>query len=536
VPASTLIEQVASLIDEFTGRLTDPLDADLRALGQRLREPMRVAVVGRVKAGKSTVVNALLGQRVAPTDVSECTRLVTWFRYGYPQRLVVELRNGRRLDAQLTPAGMLPDTLPVPAAEVASLQAFLTNDVLKDLIIIDTPGIGSVHEEYSAATSELIELTASSNAATAQADAVLFLLNQVVMEDEHAVLQKLAQAGEQPGSAANTVGVLSKADKLGDGESDPWQVALDLATRYSERFTAEVAAVVPVVGLLAETAETAALTETDARHLAALAGLDPLALEPLLWSADRFVEGDAPVGRAERERLLALLDLYGIERALAYAREGDSSATRLRQRLAGLSGIAEVRRAVTSLFNAKDDVLKVRSVLDLLYRLSYRNREGADPRLLLELRSKVEGLRLDPSMHRVAELEAWHAVCSGKITLPEALRLDLQRLVAPASAAARLGVGEGDPDAMRQAAIAAMNRWRAFMVSDADPAQAGLARVVLRSFQLAHAAAGDPPIASVQSSTGAARSEASGPTGGGESPGAAGEAAALAGPGAGGTA
>src|SRR5580700_5297668 len=105
MPASELIERVAALTEDFVGRLPDPLDRDLSSLLVRLREPMRVAVVGRVKAGKSTIVNAMLGQRVAPTDVSECTRLVTWFRYGYPQRVVLELRDGTEMATQLSSAG-----------------------------------------------------------------------------------------------------------------------------------------------------------------------------------------------------------------------------------------------------------------------------------------------------------------------------------------------------------------------------------------------------------------------------------------------
>ena len=501
MPATELSERVARLTEQFVDAVPDPIDRELRALLVRLREPMRVAVVGRVKAGKSTMVNALLGQRVAPTGVSECTRVVTWFRYGYPQRIEVELKDGSRVEAQLTPEGMLPETLPVAADQVASIQAYLANDVLKDLILIDTPGIGSVHEEFSAETEELLAITAESNAATAQADAVVFLLNQVVMEDEHEALRRLAAGEDDAGSAANTVGVLSKADQLGDGMSDPWQIALELATRFSERFNTEVSTVVPVIGLMAETAEAAAITELDARHLAALAALDPAQVEPMLWSPDRFVESESPVPREAREHLLEVLDLYGIEKAIAILREGSCTTTELRDKLASMSGIADVRKVISSLFNAQDDVLKVRSVLDLLNRLSYRRDSGASPAVMQKLRTQVEELRIDPVMHPVAELEAWHACCTGKVHLPPDLAAELQRLVAPTSLAARMGVPEGDPGAIREAAKAAMSRWRSFMVTDADPGQASVARVVLRSYQLAYAAATQPPIASIRSSS-----------------------------------
>ena len=40
------------------------LRSQLEAVRDRLQEPLRVAVMGRTKAGKSTIVNALLRQRV----------------------------------------------------------------------------------------------------------------------------------------------------------------------------------------------------------------------------------------------------------------------------------------------------------------------------------------------------------------------------------------------------------------------------------------------------------------------------------------
>ena len=53
----------------------------IAALEQRLHEPLRLAIAGMVKAGKSTLLNAMLGEQIAPTDAGECTRVVTWYRY-----------------------------------------------------------------------------------------------------------------------------------------------------------------------------------------------------------------------------------------------------------------------------------------------------------------------------------------------------------------------------------------------------------------------------------------------------------------------
>ena len=67
----------------------------------RLDEPLRVAIAGKVKAGKSTLLNALVGEQVAPTDAGECTKVVTWYRDGSVPRIVLHPRSG------------LPQPLPV---------------------------------------------------------------------------------------------------------------------------------------------------------------------------------------------------------------------------------------------------------------------------------------------------------------------------------------------------------------------------------------------------------------------------------------
>ena len=70
----------------------------------RLDEPLRVAIAGKVKAGKSTLLNALVGEQIAPTDAGECTRVVTWYRDGATPRIVLHPRDGRAAAAAGAPA------------------------------------------------------------------------------------------------------------------------------------------------------------------------------------------------------------------------------------------------------------------------------------------------------------------------------------------------------------------------------------------------------------------------------------------------
>src|SRR5512139_540576 len=132
-----LSAQVAALCEDVAPRLGVQLREQVLRVRQRLAEPLRVAVAGRLKAGKSTLVNALIGRRVAPTAVGECTRLVTQFRYGTADRVDVVCRDGRRRSLPLDGAGMIPHRLGVSPADVAYVDVTLTSDQLRDLTVID---------------------------------------------------------------------------------------------------------------------------------------------------------------------------------------------------------------------------------------------------------------------------------------------------------------------------------------------------------------------------------------------------------------
>ncbi|HEX2298205.1 MAG TPA: dynamin family protein, partial [Pseudonocardiaceae bacterium] len=99
-----LCEQVAPQVGPATA-------AGLGEVVRRLAGPLQVALAGRISSGKSTLVNALIGRRVAPTGIGECTRLVTRFCYGTPDRIEVVCRTGQRRALPFDAAGMIPSEL-----------------------------------------------------------------------------------------------------------------------------------------------------------------------------------------------------------------------------------------------------------------------------------------------------------------------------------------------------------------------------------------------------------------------------------------
>jgi hypothetical protein len=87
-----------------------PAQQGVAELAVRLDGPLRVAIAGMVKAGKSTLLNALVGEELAPTDAGECTRVVWWFHDGLTYRAIIP-PDPAQPDQPLFPAMMAPWTL-----------------------------------------------------------------------------------------------------------------------------------------------------------------------------------------------------------------------------------------------------------------------------------------------------------------------------------------------------------------------------------------------------------------------------------------
>lgn len=179
-----------------------------RELVKKLDEDrFHLVVVGEFNHGKSTFVNALLGETVLPTGVTPTTAAIHHLKYAEKPEATVVRQSGARDPIAFADArkfavggGSSPD-------DVDYLEIGYPAKLLEErILLVDTPGVNDLSLQRADITYSYIP----------RADAVLFLLDagQILKESERIFLQdKLLKA-----SRDKIVFVITKWDILNDDE------------------------------------------------------------------------------------------------------------------------------------------------------------------------------------------------------------------------------------------------------------------------------------------------------------------------------
>lgn len=454
-----VLEQARALLDAAAGEYHDDPEA-LRLLDEhahRLREPLRVAIAGMVKAGKSTLLNAIIGEEIAPTDAAECTKVVVWYRHGRTPRITMHLKEGdaralpvRRTDGRLAIDldGTLPD-------EVDRIVVEWPSKRLEDVTLIDTPGIASLSTEVSARSAAFLTPKES----PPEADAIIYLMRHLHSADL-GFLSAFHDTAVGRSRTVNAMAVLSRADEIGAGRIDALLSARTIAERYRTDGALRSLAldVVPIAGLLAQSART--LREHEFEALRELARLGRNARERMLVSVDRFVRDDAgiDVSPDERRNLLDRFGMFGIRMSTVAIRSGCDDSTELADELYRRSGMDDLVRLVADQFRSRADALKARTALAALGTL-VRDRPRPEA---AGIGGAIE--RLESNAHELRELALLSAARTTGVGLPPAEAAEAERLIGGdgTSVERRLGLAdEAGADEVREAAAAALQRWRA---------------------------------------------------------------------------
>jgi small GTP-binding protein len=174
-----LLQRLATALERFG---SDVSADDLRRF-QEAREQLTglflLVVAGEFNSGKSSFINALLGERVLPEGVTPTTDRINL------------LRHGEGVSEQLREAYLLERTHPA--------------DVLREINIVDTPGTNAIIRRHEELTRDFIP----------RSDLVLFVTSsdRPFTESERGFLEQIRQWGKKIVFIVNKIDILALPDE-----------------------------------------------------------------------------------------------------------------------------------------------------------------------------------------------------------------------------------------------------------------------------------------------------------------------------------
>lgn len=193
--------------------------ATAKAIGAEIQDfassRFMLAVIGKVKRGKSTFCNAFLGRRddtPAPINKQPATSVISKFLRGERDACLVHFRDGRcetvdyrQIKDYVTEEANKENCKGVDCVEIVGPFDGLESD----LTLVDTPGAGSLHQHHDALLHGFLP----------QADAVIFLVtaDQPIAADELELLRQL--------KANDVKKVFFAINKVDDPHTDEEEIA-----------------------------------------------------------------------------------------------------------------------------------------------------------------------------------------------------------------------------------------------------------------------------------------------------------------------
>lgn len=176
-------------------------------------QPFSVAIFGRMKTGKSSILNAFLGQPLTITGVNEATATINHISHGAGEQLNHFRVHWKDETPETLPLATLQERWTGKSDEVlqtisrtAYLELYSDAPRLRDVNIIDTPGTGSVATEHEEIAQQFI--------GGQETDALIYVFSPVGRETDEQDLRTFREGCLPSSSPYNSVALLHKWDAL----------------------------------------------------------------------------------------------------------------------------------------------------------------------------------------------------------------------------------------------------------------------------------------------------------------------------------
>ena len=193
-------------IEKFSG-----YTENLQNIIEHTKEPLMLMVMGAFSTGKSTFINALVGEEIAAVEAKPTTAVVTKLCYGDKDVLKVYFRDGKSKIYSPSEFAKLTAVNDVEAdnsihERIDYVERQMPIEMLKQVTIIDSPGLNDVNEKHSEASERFVK----------NADSVLWMFSALQMGSKFEI-----EAMDKLTPRLKPIAVINKMDQINDDEDDP---------------------------------------------------------------------------------------------------------------------------------------------------------------------------------------------------------------------------------------------------------------------------------------------------------------------------
>lgn len=403
---ATLIELATSLrkagLEEISVR-------ELDSLAESVNDPCVVAVVGRVKAGKSTFVNALLGEDLAKVGAVETTATINRFAYGKPnpeRPVLCVRRDGTREPVSRAFLDSLQGNeseVLERAQDIEYLEYRLENPFLARVVLVDTPGMGAAVAEHNQRVQSFLGMEKDyaeqayerSRQAGNGADAVIFVIGQVPRITDQSFLEAFTETLYPGTRALNAVGVMAKVDE----RPEVFARRRELCRKIQEQMPDKLNVVLPVSAALERyldsvTTEQLRTLVQQVRQIEADEDVSEHSTLGFLLSTEgkwkTYEDPDCPVSPETRASLCADLPWSTFTMmARTIAQHPTDNLIEIEAELREVAGFAPLKQILEQRFVERGHLLRafriVQQALEILDRIYRRGIPSLETRVKVQL-------------------------------------------------------------------------------------------------------------------------------------------------------
>lgn len=203
-----------------------------QALLRQLDSPLSLAIVGEFNAGKSTLLNAILGEDLLPMGILPTTAHQGVVRFGPRRAARVFFVEGAPEIAREVDFEEASRLMRENAEEISRIEFIFPHPALRAVEFWDTPGFNAVEERHEEVARRALE----------RAEAILWVMdaNQVLSQTQFELIDRVKNGAER------ILVVINKIDRL----SQPQDVQ-ELVDYVQEHIGSEIAGVFPLSAMRA---------------------------------------------------------------------------------------------------------------------------------------------------------------------------------------------------------------------------------------------------------------------------------------------